>query len=166
MSSTRFASLALLAAVAGTLSQSAYATVPYTENFTSDAANWRDGAGDCRGHLRRKRRTGRQQLYHVDCLGLFRRRRRSGCRLSRPRRVQFEWRCVRRQLAGKRNQPVSAFGFGTMHHVPLDFFVRFATAGNFPGTAADKGALIAPNTWTQLSYEIAPTRISTNYLFP
>ena len=45
MSSTRLLSLALLAAVAGAISQSAFATVPYTENFTTDAANWRDGAG-------------------------------------------------------------------------------------------------------------------------
>ena len=35
----------MLATVAGALSQSAFATVPYTEQFTTDAANWRDGAG-------------------------------------------------------------------------------------------------------------------------
>src|ERR1700754_389623 len=45
MSSTRFVSLALLAAVAGPISQPTFATVPFTENFTTDASNWRDGAG-------------------------------------------------------------------------------------------------------------------------
>src|SRR5689334_12276662 len=45
MSSSRLLSFALLAAVAGVVSQSAFASVPYTENFTTDAANWRDGAG-------------------------------------------------------------------------------------------------------------------------
>src|SRR5262249_8388056 len=45
MRSTRFLCFALLAAVAGAFSQSAFATVPYTENFTTDAASRRDGAG-------------------------------------------------------------------------------------------------------------------------
>ena len=47
----------------------------------------------------------------------------------------------------------------------LDFFVRFATSGNFPGTAADKMELIAPNTWTKLSYDIDSSFVN-NYMFP
>ena len=62
---------------------------------------------------------------------------------------------------------INEFSIWIRHDAPvsLDFFVRFATAGNFPGTAADKGVLIAPNAWTKISYEIAPSHIN-EYLFP
>src|SRR4051812_32727112 len=45
MSLFRFAFVTLLAAVAGSTAQSAFATVPYTENFNSDAASWAESTG-------------------------------------------------------------------------------------------------------------------------
>jgi MYXO-CTERM domain-containing protein len=49
--------------------------------------------------------------------------------------------------------------------ISLPFFVRFATPSNFPGTAAEDGTLVPPNTWTQLSYDIVPSNIDVS-LFP
>ena len=164
MSSTRFLSLALLAAVAGTLSQSAFATVPYTENFTSDAANWRDGAGaaaatwvasggpDGSSYI-----TSTASAFFLeddDPVVVF--------------RGQDGFNSSADAFVGNWiTSGINQFSTWVRHDAPvsLDFFVRFATPGNFPGTAADKGVLIAPNTWTKLSYEIAPSHIN-EYLFP
>ena len=164
MSSIRLLSLALLVAAAGAISQSAFATVPYIENFTSDAANWRDGAGaaaaiwapsggpDGSSHI-----TSTASAFFLeddDPVVVF--------------RGQDGFNSSADAFIGNWiSSGISQFSVWVRHDatVPLDFFVRFATAGNFPGTAADKGALIAPNTWTKLSYEISPAHIN-EYLFP
>lgn len=163
MSSYRFVSLALLATVAGALTQSAFATVPYTENFASDAANWRDGAGaasatwvvsggpDGSSYI-----TSTASAFFLDegdPVVVF--------------RGQDGFDSSADAFVGNWLGNVGQFSTWVWHNapVPLDFFVRFATAGNFPGTAADKVALVAPNTWTKLSYEIAPSHIN-EYLFP
>jgi MYXO-CTERM domain-containing protein len=164
MTSTRLLSLTLLAAVAGAFSQSAFATVPYTENFTSDAANWRDGAGaafanwvasggpDGSSYI-----TTTASAYFLDDgdpVVLFRGQ--DGFNSSADAFVG-DW------ISSGINQ----FSMWVRHDAPvsLDFFVRFATAGNFPGTAADHEVLITPNTWTKISYEIDPSHIN-EYLLP
>ena len=164
MNSTRAFSLALLAVVAGTISQSAFAIVPYTENFTTDAANWRDGAGAAAatwvasggpdGSSYIASTASAFFLDEGDPVVVFRGQ--DGFNSSADAFVG-NW------LGSGLNQ----FSTWVRHDAPvaLDFFVRFATPGNFPGTAADKSALIAPNTWTKLSYEIAPAHIN-EYLFP
>jgi len=164
MSSSRLLSLSLLAVVAGTVSQSAFATVPYTENFTTDAANWRDGAGaasatwvasggpDGSGYV-----TTTASAFFLDDgdpVVLF--------------RGQDGFDSSGDAFVGNWiSSGINQFSFWVKHDapVPVDFFIRFATAGNFPGTAADRGELIAPNTWTKISYEIAPSHIN-EYLFP
>jgi hypothetical protein len=163
MSSSRFVSLALLAIVAGALTQSAFATVPYTENFTSNTANWRDGSSnpatfaasggpDGSSHI-----TSTASAFFLDegdPVVVF--------------RGQDGFDSSADAFVGNwLGTGINQFSTWVWHNapVPLDFFVRFATAGNSPATAADKMALIAPNTWTKLSYEIAPSHIN-EYLFP
>jgi len=53
------------------------------------------------------------------------------------------------------------------HEAPfsLPFFVRFATTFAFPGTNGIDGNLVAPNTWTQLNFDIVPSQIGVT-LFP
>jgi hypothetical protein len=163
MSSSRFLSLALLAAVASALSQPAFATVPYTENFTTDAANWRDGNSVAATYVASGGPDGSSYITSSasafflddgDSVVLF--------------RGQQSFNSSANAFTGNWiSSGINQFSVWVKHNapVPLDFFVRFATAGNFPGTAADKMQLIAPNTWTQLSYEIAPSHIN-EYLFP
>jgi hypothetical protein len=163
MSSSRFLSLALLAAVAGTLPHLAFATVPYTENFTTDTANWRDtnsaaatyvASGGPDGSSYISSTASAFFLDDADPVVVFRGQQGFN---SSANAFTGDW------IASGIDQ----FSVWVKHDAPqpLDFFVRFATAGNFPGTAADKGVLIAPNTWTQLSYEIAPSHVN-EYLFP
>jgi hypothetical protein len=168
MSASRFVSLALLATVAGALSRSAFATVPYTENFTSDAANWRDGNSNpatfvasggpaAVGAPGGSYITSTASAFFLDDndpVVVF--------------RGQDGFDSSADAFVGNwTSSGINQFSTWIWHNapVPLDFFVRFATAGNFPGTAADKMALIAPNTWTKLTYEIAPAHIN-EYLFP
>jgi hypothetical protein len=164
MSSNRLLSLALLAAVAGAFSQSAFATVPFTENFTTDAANWRDGAGTAAatwvssgGPDGSSYITSTASAFFAednDPVVLF--------------RGQDGFDSSADAFVGNWiSTGINRFSMWVRHDAPvsLDFFVRFATSGNFPGTAADKGTLIAPNTWTKISYEIAPSHIN-EYLFP
>ena len=170
MSLTKSFALALLAAMAVALSQSAFATVPYTENFTSDAANWRDtnsnlstfvasGGPDGSSYI-----TSTASAFFLDTgnpVVVFRGQ--DGFNSSADAFVG-DWL----------GSGINHFSTWVWHNAPvsLDFFVRFATSGNFPGTAADKGELIAPNTWTELSYDIDPAKIfnpatnPTGYLFP
>src|SRR5262249_17479005 len=158
MSSTSFRSLALLAVVAGTFASPAFAvTVPFTENFTSDAANWRDGnsasptwvaSGGPDGSSYISSTASAFFLEDNDPLVVF--------------RGQDSFNSSADAFVGNWiTTGVNQFSFWVKHNAPvsLDFFVRFATAGNFPGTAADKGELIAPNTWTKISYEISPAHI-------
>jgi hypothetical protein len=164
MSSTRFRSLALLAIAAGTFASPTFAvTVPFTENFTSDAANWRDGAGAAATWVASGGPDGSSYITSTasafflddnDPVVLF--------------RGQVGFNSSGDAFVGNWiSTGVNQFSVWVRHNAPvsLDFFVRFATSGNFPGTAADKGALIAPNTWTKLSYEISPSHIN-EYLFP
>jgi hypothetical protein len=169
MSSIRFLSLALLAAMAGVISHPAFATVPYTENFTSDAANWTDGSGAALAtHVASGGIAGggpdgssyitstasAHNIANNAAVVVF--------------RGQDEFNSSAHAFEGDwLGSGINHFSTWVWHNapVPLDFFVRFATASNFPGTAADKMALVAPNTWTELSYEIAPAHIN-EYLFP
>jgi hypothetical protein len=164
MSLIRLLSFTLLAAVAGGVSQSAFATVPYTENFTTNAANWRDGAGAASatwvasgGSDGSSYVTTTASAYFLDDgdpVVLFR-----GQDVFDSSGDAFVGNWI--------SSGINQFSFWVKHDapVPLNFFIRFATAGNFPGTAADKGELIAPNTWTKISYEIAPSHIN-EYLSP
>ena len=164
MSPSRLLSLALLAAAVSAISHTAFATLPYTENFTTDAANWRDGAGAASatwvasggpdGGSYVTTTANAFALEDNDPVVLF--------------RGQDGFNSSADAFIGNWiSSGISGFSFWIKHDAPqpLDFFVRFATAGNFPGTAADKGALIAPGAWTQISYEISPAHIN-EYLFP
>lgn len=164
MSSSKFLALAVLAAVAGTNSYPAYATVPYTENFTSDAANWRDGAGAAAatwvasggpdGSSYIASTASAFFLENGDPVVVF--------------RGQDGFDSSADAFVGNwLGTGINRFSVWVRHDatVPLDFFVRFATPSNFPGTAADKMELIQPNTWTQLSYDIVASGVN-NYLFP
>jgi hypothetical protein len=164
MSWTKLLPLTLLAAVAGSFWEPAFATVPYTENFTTDAANWRDGPGaasatwvasggpDGSSYI-----TTSASAYFLnddDPVVLF--------------RGQDGFNSSADAFVGNWiSSGINQFSMWVRHDAPvsLDFFVRFAAAGNFPGTAADYETLIAPNTWTKISYEIDPSHIN-EYLFP
>jgi hypothetical protein len=156
--------MTLLVAVAGNLSSPAFGlTVPFTENFGSDAANWKDVNGATPTWLSRGGPDGSSYIstsasaYFLDDgdpVVLFRGQ--DGFDSSADSFVG-NW------LANG----VNHFSVWVRHDapVPLDFFVRFATAGNFPGVAADKTELIAPNAWTRLSYDIDSSFINS-FLFP
>lgn len=163
MKPSRLMSLALLTMSVGALSPRVFATVPYTENFATDTANWRDrvdaattyvpgGGPDGSSYI-----TSTASAFFLDddaSVVVF--------------RGQDGFNSSADAFVGNWiSSGINQFSVWVRHDAPvsLDFFVRFATAGNFPGTAADKGALIAPSTWTKLSYEIAPSHIN-EYLFP
>ncbi|HEY4233052.1 MAG TPA: PEP-CTERM sorting domain-containing protein [Lacipirellulaceae bacterium] len=40
---------------------------------------------------------------------------------------------------------------------PLSFFARFATSNNFPGVDVELPTVVQPNTWTKLIFDISPT---------
>lgn len=137
--------------------------MPYTENFTTNTANWRDGNSNpstfaaSGGPDGSSYITSTASAFFVDDnnpVVVF--------------RGHDEFDASADAFVGNWiSSGINQFSFWIRHDAPvaLDFFVRFATAGNFPGTAADKGALIAPGIWTKISYEIAPSHIN-EYLFP
>ncbi len=159
MSSSRLFSLAL-AIVAGGTFQTAFAlTVPYTEDFPSNDANWRDVSGVA-GTATWVSAGGPDGSSYVtatangfggeegDSVIAFRGHSSYGT---------SDGAFVGNWLDNGANR----FTAWVKHDAPepLDFFVRFATVSNHPATAADKGILVAPNTWTQLSYDIDPANI-------
>jgi hypothetical protein len=128
------------------------ATVPFTEDFTSGAANWGDNSG---ANLLSHTTTGGPDggayattSKSVENLGgqsavLF--------------RAQDEFNSSGHALEGNWiAQNVGQFSAYVRHNAPqpLSYFARFSGPGNFPGGTAVKFAPVLPNTWTQLTFDI------------
>lgn len=160
----------LMAVFAHSITKQAAATVPFTENFTGSVSNWTDGSGanlatflpsggpDGSSHA-----SSNATAFNVAdnaAVVLF--------------RGQDEFNSSGHAFEGDwLGTGINHFSAYVRHNAPvsLDFFIRFATPSNFPGTAADRGILIPPNTWTQLSYDILASNINSpsnpgGYLFP
>lgn len=164
MKSTVFAAAAIAASLVFSISQQAHATVPYTENFTLNAANWADSTGqalatfvpsggpDGSSYISTTFNTAGS----VDDDGVIVFRGQDEFASSN-HAFEGNW------LAGGINH-FSAYVLNTAP-VPVQFFARFSTASNFPGVAADNGTIAQPNTWTLLSFDINPSQINAT-LFP
>jgi hypothetical protein len=128
--------------------------VPYTENFTSDVANWRDGANVAANFAATGGPEGsgyanvNASIVNPTALDqnliLFRGQSNFN---SSNHLVEGEW------IAGG----VNRFSTFVRHNAPnpLSYFVRFAPAAGFPGIAAIKPTDVPPNVWTELSFIIS-----------
>jgi hypothetical protein len=144
--------------VVGALSlirSAAGATVPYTEDFVSGAANWGDN-------------TGLNLLSHVASGGpdggAYASTNKSLQNLADSSLVLFrgqdEFNSSNHAFEGNWvAQNIGQFSAYVRHNapLPLSFFTRFSAPANFPGGTAVKFAPVPPNTWTQLTFDIGPS---------
>jgi hypothetical protein len=129
------------------------ATVPFTEMFPNDAANWRDAGG---GSLATWVASGGPanspyitQATNVNNAntGVVTAIRGSGAFSSSGGAFVGNWI----------TDGVSTFSFDVRHNapVPLNVAARFASAANFPGAVAVNFIPILPNTWTTVTFAIS-----------
>lgn len=164
MNSPVFVRASLAAVLSTSFVSRVVATVPYTENFTSNSANWADSTGqalatfvpsggpDGSSYISSSFNTAGSA--DDDGIVVFRGQDEFA---SSNHAFEGNW------LAGGINY-FSAYVLNTSP-VPVQFFARFSTAANFPGVAADNGTIAQPNTWTLLSFDINPSQINAT-LFP
>jgi hypothetical protein len=150
----------LAALVAAGFSSAARAViVPFTEHFVSNAANWydppgtapaswvADGGPDASSYISTIFNFVDQapgQPIPSNAVALF--------------RAQDEFNSSDHAFEGDWiDGGVTDFSFWVRHNAPsaMNFFARFATANNFPAWSGVEFAPIAPNTWTQISFEIS-----------
>jgi len=144
--------------------QQAIATVPFIESFTSSASNWADGPGtNFVGFVASGGPDGSSyvstsatafNLADDAAVVLF--------------RGQDEFNSSAHAFEGNWiTSGINKFSVYVRHDAPvsLQYFVRFATPSNFPGTAAEKTTSVNPNVWTQLTFDIVPSNINVE-LFP
>jgi hypothetical protein len=128
------------------------AVVPFTEDFTAGPSNWADntalslltpvGTGGPDGGAYASTGKAFSGLGGQSVV-LF--------------RAQDEFNSSNHAFEGNWvNQGVGRFSAVVRHNapLPLSYFARFSGPGNFPGGTAVKFAPVAPNTWTQLSFDI------------
>ena len=145
-----------LAALA--ISQARGATVPFTEEFVSDAADWRDitglalvdwvaaGGPDGSSHV--------STLFNFGAFSgafdpvLFRAQEDYGVGGSSGSAFVGDW------IA----EGISEFSVFARHSapVPVNFFARFSHPANFPGAVAAKFVPVLTDTWTKLTFDIDP----------
>ena len=131
------------------------ATVPFTEEFQMDAANWYDGAGS--SELPWAPSGGPDGSGHVfaalslvaasegDTPVLF--------------RAQDKWGSSGGAFEGDWiADSVLRFSCLVRHDAPfpLTFFVRFSSPANFPGAIAVNFAPVLPESWTRIDIDIDP----------
>lgn len=142
----------LIFSVGGTKAAFA-ATVPFTENFTSDSANWFNatssgpvdwqaaGGPDGSSYATTDFNPINSQV--DDTAVLF--------------RAQDEFGSSGNQFVGDYvTEGVTEFSTFVRHNaaVPVNFFVRFSTAINFPGGVAIDFVPVLPNVWTEITVAI------------
>lgn len=134
------------------------AVVPFTEHFFSDAANWYDSAATAPvDWLSAGGPDGSSYVsttfnfvdqtpglpFPNNAVNLF--------------RAQDEFDSSGGAFEGNwLEDGVLEFSFWVRHNAPgaMNFFTRFAPPNNFPGWAAVEFTPVAPNAWTQISFEI------------
>lgn len=142
----------------------ARATSPYTENFTNDAANWKNvsnvladympsGGPDGSSHI--STTATAYLLPDRNPLIVFRGQDNFG---SSNHAFEGNWL----------SSGIVEFSDYVWHNAPisLPFWVRFANpTGSFSAVGGDNFTDVPPNTWTKLTYKIAPSEINVT-LFP
>ena len=143
---------ALVIGLSGAFGVAQAAVVPFTEDFTADAADWADN-------------TGLSLLQHVASDGPD-----DGAYASTQKalnglgdqsvvlfRAQDEFNSSGHAFEGNWiSDGVGQFSALVRHNapLPLNYFARFSGPGNFPGASAVKFTPVLPNTWTQLTFNI------------
>jgi len=149
--------LAVMAGAIAAPAPSQALTVPFTEGFVTDNANWRDGNSN---PLACEPAGGPDGSSHVtgsfNYLGftnpfgggpvVFRGQQGFG---SSGGAFVGDW-----LTGGVRT--LTAF---VRHDAPvaLTYFLRLATAGNFPGAAWDSPVVVEPDTWTRITFDLDPS---------
>lgn len=139
-------------------------TVPFTEHFATDAANWRNGANvaldysasggpDASGYATVTTPIGNPTVNDSNLI-LFR-----GQNNFDSSNHQFEGDWI--------SGGINRFSAYVRHNAPnpLEYFVRFTTPMNFPGIAAIPPTTVPPNVWTKLAFNISPSNGNIE-LFP
>jgi hypothetical protein len=142
----------------------ANATVPFTEDFVSSVANWADGPGTNLANYVASGGPDGSSYASSTATGL---NAADGVRMV-VFRGQDEFNSSNHAFEGNwLATGINRFSASVWHNAPvsLPFFVRFATPSNFPGTGAEDGSLVPPNTWIQMSFDIVPASINVT-LFP
>jgi len=134
--------------------QSHAATVPFTEDFTMDVANWADNSGlNLLSHVAAGGPDGGAYASIDTSLAgtsmvLF--------------RAQDEFNSSAHAFEGNWvSDGVGEFSAFVRHDapVPLTYFARFSSPANFPGATAVKFAPVLSNTWTELEFNIDPGNV-------
>jgi hypothetical protein len=147
-----------------TLSHHVFATSPFTEDFASSASNWADGSGANLANYVASGGPDGSSYASSTATGL---NAADGVRMV-VFRGQDEFNSSSHAFEGNwLATGINHFRAYVRHNAPvsLPFFVRFATPSNSPGTGAEDGSLVPPNTWTQMSFDILPASINVT-LFP
>ena len=134
-------------------------TVPFVEDFSSDVSNWRDGAPTAMAVPLAFETTGGPDGSSYATTGFSFE---NSAAMGTPAIFRGQDGFDSSQDAFVGNW--IADGVGTLtaqvrHNAPqpLTFFARIAKPANFPAGTAIQFAPVLPNTWTQLSFAIAPT---------
>lgn len=140
----------------------ANATVPFTENFASSVSNWTTGGGTPATFQTAGGPDGSSYASVTVTL--------ANIPYNAPIimfRGQDEFNSSNHAFEGDwLASGINRFSVYVWHNAPvaLGFFVRFAPPNNFPGTIAEDGTPVPPNTWTRLSYNLSPEKID-QYIF-
>ena len=128
------------------------AAVPFTEDFTTGAANWGDNSGvSLLTHTAAGGPDGGAYASTSKSLENL------GGQSAVLFRAQDEFNSSGHALEGNWvAQNVGQFSTYVRHNAPqpLSYFTRFSGPGNFPGGTAVKFVPVLPNTWTLLTFDI------------
>ena len=131
------------------------ATVPFTEHFASNAANWADNSGLALvDHVAVGGPDGSGYV-STDLVPAGR-----GGESVVLFRGQDEFNSSGGAFVGNWTaDSVGQFSTYVRHNapVPLTYFTRFSGPANFPGATAVRFAPVLPNTWTLLEFDLEPT---------
>jgi hypothetical protein len=138
------------------LQTSAFAlTVPFTENFTSDSANWYNATGV--SPLGWQSSGGPDGSGYAS--GIFNFVNSGANDTPALLRAQDEFNSSGNAFVGNWNAAgVTTFTAYVRHDagIPLSYFVRFATPANFPGAAGVVSTPVQSGVWTQITIPISP----------
>ncbi len=140
------------------------AVVPFTEDFATDNANWKDAAG---ADLTFVAVGGPDGSSYASGIASF-----AASNENDPLtlvRGQDNFNSSGDAFVGDWiSQGVTNFSVWVRHNapMPLPMFTRFATSFNFPGAAGVEFAPVLPNTWTLLSFDITPVNPQIVYEGP
>lgn len=146
---------AIVAAMAVTHCPTRAATVPFSEDFATDAANWANSASS--GYVDFVAAGGPDGSSYASTELVPAGRGDSSVVLFRG---HDEFNSSGGAFEGNWiADGVGRFTAYVRHNAPepLSFFTRFASPVSYPGAFALESTPVAPHTWTQISFNIAPT---------